>query len=264
MAKIYETSNYDLFELHTVNRSVERTSRLEASMRKYGWIDAYPVHAVKNGGKLKIKAGHHRLTVAKKLGIPVKYVVCDDGGVSIHELENATNRWSFADYLESWCRAGKPDYIEIRRYCTTTGIPLGCAISMFGGNWAGSGHFQQAFKGGTYTIKNTTHPRQVADLVMHMHACGVECASAKLMVLAISKILFVDEFSVSTLKKKVKSHTHMLTKQANLQEYMRMLESVYNRQSKEKLPLAFLADEAAKRRNAITATLARKKAKDAA
>ena len=41
-------------------------------------------------GKAKIKAGHHRFTVARRIGIPVKYVICDElSEVTIQELEEA-------------------------------------------------------------------------------------------------------------------------------------------------------------------------------
>ena len=72
---LQSTINYNLFELHDLNRDVEKIDRLKASMMRHGFIKAYPLHVMKNGfGKLKVKAGHHRLTAAKDLGLPVFYV----------------------------------------------------------------------------------------------------------------------------------------------------------------------------------------------
>ena len=248
--KLNETTNYDLFDLHEFNRDVKKLKFLEQSMKLHGYIAAYPLHVQKSGGgKLKIKGGHHRFIIARKLGIPVYYVICDDDA-TIHQLEKATNTWSLMDYLASWCRVGKEDYIEVRNYCTRTGISLSLASSMFFGNQAGSGNFNDAFKAGNFRIKDRKHARDVEGIVIHMKNCGVDCYNAHLLVQAVSRVLYVSEFDVETFKLKVKSHSHMITKQANSQEYMNMIESVYNRQNKEKIPLAFLADNAAKARNA--------------
>lgn len=248
--KMYQTSDYEIFEMHEFNRDVKKIKDLMKSMRAHGHIPAYPLHVQKGkGGKLKVKAGHHRLFVAMELGIPVYYVICDDLA-TIHELEKATNSWSMSDYLASWCRVGKDDYIEVRDYCTRTGIPLSLAASMFYGNQAGSGNYNDPFKAGTFKIKDRTQAQTVADIVAHMKNCGVDCYNAQLLVKAISRILYVKEFDVETFKMKVRSHTHMITRQANEKEYMNMIEAVYNRQNKDKIPLAFLADTAAKERNA--------------
>jgi hypothetical protein len=44
------------------------------------------------------------------------------------------------------------------------------------------------------------------------------------------------------MKKKIKAHFELLKKQASKQDYIIMLEMIYNRQSKEKVPLAFNAE----------------------
>jgi hypothetical protein len=247
--KIQQTTSYEIFEMHEFNRDVHKIKDLEKSMRTHGYIPAYPLHVQKNGGgKLKVKAGHHRLFVAKKLGIPVYYVICDDLA-TIHELEKSTNTWSMSDYLASWCRVGKEDYIEVRNYCTRTGISLSIAASMFYGNQAGTGNHSDSFKSGSFKIKDRKQANAVADIVEHMKNCGVECYNAQLLVKSISRVLYVPEFDVETFKLKIRSHTHMITKQVNEQEYMNMIEAVYNRQNKEKIPLSFLADTLAKARN---------------
>ena len=62
--KVYETEDYDIFELHELNRDVrnlKKVSNLKNSMKSHGFLSAYPLHTVLNGeGKLQIKAGHHR------------------------------------------------------------------------------------------------------------------------------------------------------------------------------------------------------------
>ena len=68
MNQLAVTNNSGKFELCSFNRDLDKTQRIEESMKKHGYIPAYPIHCVKNGtGKFKIKAGHHRFYVARKL-----------------------------------------------------------------------------------------------------------------------------------------------------------------------------------------------------
>jgi hypothetical protein len=252
MSRLHRTSDYALFEMHEFNRDVNKTKDLEQSMRLHGFIPAYPLHVAKNGGgKLKVKAGHHRLTVAQKLNIPVFYVVCDDIA-SIHELEKATSKWMMSDYLASYCRVGIPDYLELRRYCAATGVSISHAVSMLGGESAGSNNLFNPFKAGAFKIKTRAHAEQVAVIIQHMKNCGVTIYNTSLMVAAVSKILHAPEINIKQLMLKIKSHTYLITRQPNLQGYIKMIEELYNRQSHEKIPVAFFADEAAKRRNPTT------------
>ena len=247
--KIKETRNYNLFEQHEVNRAVKKIGKLELSMKKNGWIDAYPMHVIENGGgKLKIKAGHHRFFVARKLGIPVKYVKCDDSS-TIHELESATVHWSLGDFMDSYINAGKKDYEAVERYHDQTGIPLTAVIALLSGRSASSSSKAQMFKMGTYKLaKNQVHANRVKDIVMFMQDLKIKIASSAMFVSAISKILRVNQFSVSRFKRKLKSRKSMFEKQPSVVAYLMLIEKIYNFKSTNKLPLAFMAEEEAKRR----------------
>lgn len=247
--QILETNNYSKFELTEFNRDIGKTKELEESMKKYGFLDPYPLHVSRNGnGKLKIKAGHHRFYVAQKLGIPVKYVESRDEA-SIFELERGTNPWKIKDYLAAYCRQGRPNYLKVRDYCDETGINLQAAISMLAGQDAGSGNHGPAFKMGKYKIKeNCSHAAQVRDIVLLLKRLEVPFYSTSLLVRAISKCLWAKEFSVSQFKSKAKAFPFLFVKKANLDQYLDLIEEIYNRRSRQKVPVKFLAQEAADRR----------------
>jgi hypothetical protein len=250
-SKILESNNYSKFELSEINRDVKKTRNLEESMRKHGWIDAYPAHVVRNGnGKLWIKAGHHRFEVARKLGIPVKYVECQDEA-TIHELEKSSVRWSMQDYLDSFARSGKPAYLTVRDYKERTGIPLLACISLLAGQSADSGNKLAKFKDGTYKIGNLSHSRVVETIINQSRVSGFPYWNSSSYVHAVSKICWAEGFSSGVMTDKIKTYVHFMKKQATKQGYIELLDSIYNRQSREKFPLSFLAEVAAKNRNAI-------------
>ena len=252
MAQVQETSNYEKFELLDFNRDVGKTKQLELSMKKFGFRTCEPLDVMRNGnGKLKIRQGHHRLFVARKLGIPVKYVISDDD-ISIYEIERTRNRWSIMDYLISWCRKGNPHYLAVKEYIEKTGISLSHAISMLGGHSAGSGNFLEVFKIGEYRIKdNRTHADIVASLVVFAKNQNIPFYNGSLLVQAFSKCVWLEEFNVSQMKQKMKVYAGMFEKKANLEKHLELVEDIYNKQSHKKVPLKFLAMEAAKQRNAL-------------
>jgi len=250
MSKVLESRNYGMFSLHSFNRDVEKIAKLEKSMRLHGWISAYPMHVIRENGHLKIKGGHHRFEVARKLGIPVKYVVCDDKA-TIHELEDATTPWDWPDYLESHARTGNVNYLKIKKYQGETGIPLTCIVSMFGGYTAGSGIYAGPFKSGAFKIKDTDHPSIVADLVAVARSAGFKGSTIRNFVIALSKVAKTAEIDLPRLKAKMKAHPYLLQKQTSVDGYLAMLEEVYNRQRADKVPLAFMANAAARARNII-------------
>lgn len=242
------TKDYGVFELHEFNRDVEQITRLEESMKLYGWIDAYPMYVVRNGDKkLKVKDGHHRLEVAKKLGIPAKFVVCQDS-ISIHELQKTTRPWSPSDYLTSYVRYGLPEYIAVKEYVDETGIPLGLAISLLAGESAGSANRMLSFKDGKYKLGNQLHADQVKAIVLHMKKCGIDFSTNSFFIQALSKALWVEGFSVSRFKDKISAHSAYFERQPNVQAYLDAIEAIYNRQSKDRMPVAFLAVEKSKER----------------
>jgi len=243
-AKLQATKNYDLFELTPFNRDLEKLTKLLASMKTHGWIDAYPMHVIKNGqSKLKIKAGHHRFVVGKQLAIAVKYVVCSDEA-TIFELEEAgPGRWKLCHYLQSFCRIGSPEHIAVKEYMDRTGIPVTLSISLLAGSTATSANHNAKFKQGTYQIGNTSHAEAVADLVLECRRLGISFASSNLFVQALSRCLRVPEFDSKTFLQRVEVNLGSMIAQPSLDDFMTLIEDINNRRSHRKLPLKFLADE---------------------
>jgi hypothetical protein len=252
MARILETNNYGKFVVSEFNRDVKKTWNLEASMQKYGWIDAYPLHVIRQeDGRLQIKDGHHRFYVAQKLSIPIKYVECKDE-ITMAEMVRATVSWSMKDFLVSFVRCGKAAYVVVSNYHKKTGIGLSACISMLAGDSAGSGNWNKQFKDGTYRLGDPAHADIVGNIVLHCKKCGFPWWNNMHFVQAVSKIAWAEGFDPQVLKSKIAQFPEHMKKQAFKDDYIKMLDAIYNRQSRTKVPLAFNAEEAARKRNAFT------------
>lgn len=248
--KLMKTSDYSKFELCQFNRDVRKVKYLRKSMQNHGWIPAYPLHVRRNSrGKLEIVGGHHRFTVAQELGIPVLYVVSDDDA-TVHELEKATVHWSAQDYLASFVRCGYEQYRALEEYHNRTGITLQACISLLGGEAALSQNKIHKFKDGSFEITDRDYAETVASIICYCRDLGID-ATRQIFVQAISRCVRAKEFNVETFKARAASNPSMLTPQRSLQEQMAVIEHVYNfkAQQHNRVPLAFLVDQAMAARN---------------
>jgi len=248
--KLQATSKYSLFTIAEFNRDISKIKPLMESMKKHGFIPAYPIHCCRSaGGKLTIKAGHHRFEAAKRLGIPIFYVVCEDAA-TIHELETAgAGQWKPADYLTSFVRCGFDPYLKVQDYIQRTGISLQLSIGMLGGHSAGSSAFTKAFKQGLYKVADdTAHAETVGRIVVRLKEAGIDFANNFYLVKAVSHVAHVAEFDADQFIHRVKVNIGMFQKQPHAQGYVTLIDTIYNRHSQIKVPLAFLADQVAKER----------------
>ena len=250
-AKIQTTTNYDLFEICSFNRDVRKLDNMRSSMTKHGFIPAYPLHCAQGQrGKLVVKAGHHRLETAKQLKIPVHYVVTQDVA-SVHELEKASRAWSYKDFMLSHARAGSAAHLAIVDFANRTGILLSQATSMLGGESAVSHNMAEKAKDGSIVIGSTEHAELVGSIVIAMKAAGVGFAASSNLVNAISCVVYVPEFESDVFFHRVSTNLHMMIKQSTYMQYLDLVERVYNHGARNKIPLAFMAKELAKKRSAI-------------
>ena len=252
MKKIQETNNYSKFLINDFNRDVVNTKVLETSMEKYGWIDAYPMHVVEECGNYVIKAGHHRFEVAKKLGISVKYIVCENDFITITELEGSTTQWSLKDYMISYARMFISDYEHLKRYYEKTTFPLSVCISLCAGESARSGNYIDKFKNGTYKLGDQSHADQLWDIARFLRGLGLKLSSNSQFIKAMSKCIRVESFDVDLFKKRSKTHLLTYENQPNIEKYIEMIEHIYNKGGRHNtIPLVYLANEEAKRRSCI-------------
>lgn len=257
---LQSTKDYAKFELCQFNRNVEKTSFLKESMKKHGFIPAYPIHCVRSAaGKLQIKAGHHRFEVAQELGLTVYYVVSNDEA-SIFDLEKSTRRWTQKDYLVSHGKCGMQDYDILQSYHERTGIPLGLCISMFAGQSASSSNHSNAFKFGTFaaTKEGIEHAEAVADVVQFCKERGIK-SQDKTFISALSRCLFVKEFSPEIFKRRAEANAAMFRACRSVADQTELFELVYNRNATaaNRLPLAFLTNQVMKSRSVATKTQAK-------
>lgn len=251
--KLQVTKDYSIFELHPLNRDLTDRPVLLASMKEHGFMPSSPIQCVRNGnGKLKVIRGHHRLDYAKRLRLPVWYVV-DASNTDIYDLEaDSAQRWTIRDFLVSRARAGDEHCARVLAFQKKHHLTQGAAVSLLGGEGAGSANGQLKVKKGTFRIApDLKHAMAVVDVTDHFLSCGVTFATRSSFVIAVSMALRVPEYDPNVLKHRISKFPDLVQKRTNIEGYLDELEALYNYAAKAKrLSLKFRAREVGRERQA--------------
>lgn len=244
--KLQCTRDYDMFELHPINRPQDEKPLLLASMKAHGFMPSSPIQCGPRNqrGKLPVIRGHHRLHYAKRLELPVWYII-DDSNTDIYELEgDSGSSWSLRDFLVSRARGGNVDCQKVLAFQKKHGITQGAAISLMGGESADSGNKAFGVKTGTFKVADDlSHANAVVDVVEHFRSCGIAFAAQSAFVAAISKSLRIPECDPKILKHRASQAAGIVMKRGTVDAYLGELEALYNHGARNRLALKFRAKE---------------------
>lgn len=250
--KLQCTRDYTIFEMHETNRPLHNDRRLEKSMRSVGFMPSSPIQCIRNGGgTLKVIRGHHRLDMAKRLNLPVWYVV-DESKVDIFDLEGGQQQWNTVDFVCARASSGDADCAFLIEFQKKHRIPLAVAASLVGGESAGSNNRVKNVKEGTFRVaEDLSHAYAVVEITDFCRENGLAFAGSAAFISAISMALRVPEFDASVFCRRVEKHGSVMRKVGTRNEYLDEIDSLYNHSARaNRLPLAFLAKKIGRERHA--------------
>lgn len=250
--KLQCTREYGTFEMHEHNRPIHEDARLLDSMQRYGFMPSSPIQCRRNGnGKLLVIRGHHRLDIAKRLKLPVWYVI-DDTNTDLFSLEAVHQAWSVNDFTHARASAGDASCAKVLAFREQHGITLGAAISLVAGESAGSNNAVKGIKTGTFkAAADSSHAIAVVAITDHLRDLKIAFATSSAFVQAVSAALRVPEFNADRFKHRASLYPGLMTKRSTVVECLNEIEALYNYGAKDKrLPLAFRAREVGRERQA--------------
>jgi hypothetical protein len=253
------TRDLSIFVPNEYNRSLRERPDLEASMTRYGFIPAEAIRvrkidAGKDRGRLMVIKGHHRLATARKLGLPVWYIIDEtDTPTNPGDVETQTD-WSVHDYATAAANAGNLDVAAVLRFASIHKIKLSAAASLCGGESAGSHNKINSLKHGTFKLAaDLRFANTVVAITDFLHDQGCPFARTTAFVNAISKVVLVPEFDPDIFKRRIRANgIGIIRRSATADQYVEQIEAAYNRSAHGKaIALAFLAKKIALERQAV-------------
>jgi len=227
VSQVLSESNYNLFEFDPANRATKQNKALLESMRKYGWLDAFPAMArrLKNG-HLLILDGQNRCMCAKALGIPIKYVICsDDVDISIPEINQPQRPWNPTDYVTSFSKQGNKDYGILLGFAKQHKMSIGVAATILQNRGSISTH---EVKDGTFKVRDMGKADAVIQTMNSAHKSGLNFWNHSRFISALCQIYRWTRANPDTMCGRIESNAGKMKPQANTDAYVLMLEDVYN------------------------------------
>ena len=110
---IYSSSQYNDFVFKKENRDIDEpfVEKMAKSFEKYGWVGS-PIEISEGAdGKFQIEEGQHRFLAAKKLNIPIKFIVVPARNAYMQaEINDLNNKWKPMKFVEMYARNGVQSY----------------------------------------------------------------------------------------------------------------------------------------------------------
>lgn len=243
------TKDYSSFAFSIENRDVNlkksKAKKLRKSLKDHGWIPSFPMTVYKNGdNKLKILDGQHRFSIARELGIPVKYVEVDQE-IDIAQLNDTQDTWSLKDYLSKWLKVGKEEYNEIVDFMNEhPSIGLSWSYCLLIGRQR-KGTLLDNFKDGKFnpTNKSKKWAYKVGESYERMVSISNSLRHENSLK-ALSMCFHVDDFEPKRLVDNFENHTYLIQPCSKVDDWLELFEEVYNyRRRTGKIPLKFMAKE---------------------
>ena len=254
MDKIRTTTDYSQFRIAKENRDIDlskpESKWLRQSIKKYGWLSSFPIMCRKNGSGLVIIDGQHRFTIAKELGVPVKYVI-DETNIDVSDVNRAQRKWGIKDYLNRWLKEGKPHYYEIVDLKETyPNVPIGMCIGLLAGTSSWS-NVRNQFESGNYKVKSKGLAYKICGLYQLIIETNNDAKSTNFLK-ALYACFYVDDFDPKRLLESCKKRPHLIQSYSKIEDFLEMIEEIYNYSYKTgRIPLKFQAQEAMRKRNPI-------------
>lgn len=238
--ELHWTNDYRMFVKDKRNRDVNLDSKkhkeLLKSIKDCGYLSQYPIVVFRNSdGEFVIKEGQTRFQISMMLGITFCFVV-SKVEVDSYDLENVgPEPWSQKDIAVNFASRGLDNYAELNEFVNRTGIPYGLAAKLLSGNSSSS--IVTQFRTQKFVVTDREYAEVVADLKMHFEAFDKKMTGTHL-IKALAAVARVPYFDKSKLLKGMRANPGMLRKYSNRDDFLTMLEELYNyRNRSESVPL---------------------------
>ena len=226
---IKKTKDYDKFSFIKGNRAIKKNhlSKLRRSIRKKNLLQYNPIIVNEN---LEVIDGQHRLESAKALDEPIHYIVAKGLGFEDVVMMNTNVKdWGITDYLDSYCDLGYEEYIKTKKFAKRWGLSISNAIAILSMKGVVTRAGYKQFKEGNFEIHDLEHSKEFAKRLRDVAPYATRNTwKDRDFIRALSKA-YEEGVEHDRLVEQIQLHPQPLHRRANVTEYLRQFEDVYNR-----------------------------------
>jgi len=180
-----------------------------------------------------IREGQHKMLALMELGLPIHYIFSDMTTTDT-PIYNASHRaWKLTDYLDYYCDEKFHEYQVFSGFMTTYNLTAGGALTIVTGS--AGGYATLKFRNGELNITDKlVECQRVADMIFSFKdMCPF--FRTRSFILAMLHVFKNDEYDNSVMLHKMELRQSELHTCGRNEEYLKMLESIYNYKNSNKL-----------------------------
>lgn len=235
IGKIYETTNYEMFQLRKDNRPIknQNVNALIKSIKNMGLR-----HPIAVDSNYKVQDGQHRLQACKALKIPVAYIVDENtmNTAEIAELQSASKGWNHDDYAHSFSTTDNGDDYKLYQDFKTLypEFSHSVVLIMLTGLRGGNSKTTENFKNGTFEVRSYNKAKTVAETVKKL-APFYKGYCRRSFILAVMHMMSNKDFSLERLLRKMPARCKQIMDFSKMEDYVDTLQDMYNWKESKKV-----------------------------
>lgn len=194
---ILESTDYEAFSFHELNRPIyeDHVKSLVKSIERNNYLHLNPIIVDKH---YQIISGQHRFSAARRLGVPIFYIIADTSDNYILDANYNQRRTKLEDAIEFYIKTeGKDDYKILDKYHKEFKVPVGSIIALIGN----CKHKSTQLVRGEFKLSRTVEETSLImdkyrDLTHFMHSMPLEykgCYKTSTFCLGFRKFIEMDE-----------------------------------------------------------------------
>jgi len=233
--EILMTEDYDIFKSLPGNRPLDErhVTKLMAAMEKNDLFTPITVNE-----KLEIIDGQHRLEARRRLKLIVPYMTVNGYGLNEVQAINAGQKsWTVADYAQSYIALGNENYRIYEWFRRVYKLPHVVSVELLSGT-PGHGQASESFHNGTFTVRQLSSAKQSAEMLQTI-APFFSAYNRRSFVLALLSVSKKKCFVLEKFIRKLESNSRMMTVCASTDQYIDLIEQIYNYNSRTKVSLKY-------------------------
>jgi hypothetical protein len=206
-------------------------------MKEKGWLSSSVVTLNGNG---EVIDGQHRVKAAMSVGTPIRYKVTKGAGSDeMTGMNTLQKNWSPFDHLHKFVTKGNSHYVTFDRFVNEFPMFKYTEVAMLLNNTL-STIKRDTFESGDYVVKNEKKGKLWGEYILELKPYFEKYYNKSIFVRAFIKIISnKKEFVFSEFLHKVKLRPNMMKPCGTVDQYVEMIEDIYNFKRSNKVNLRF-------------------------
>lgn len=236
-SQVHTTQDYSMFKSIDGNRDRDflHFNRLKKSMS-----ENYLFTVIIVNEKYEIIDGQHRFGVAKELGLPLHYIICEGYGLKeVHILNQNSKNWSIDDYMEGYCRLGYKDYVIYKNFKEQYRIGHSVTMGLLS-NWSSisNNELVRTFASGNFKIKSLDWAEKNIEKILMLEPY-YQNVRRRTFIGAMLGLFKNPNFEFTEFLQKLKIQPTALQDCTSIPNYRILIEEIYNYRRRDKVNLRY-------------------------